>query len=201
MSICGRAVARRKWLNKNGGKFYFSRAISLHRVREWRRKHPKYWKKRRKICKVSSISGVTSKKLSSALRNIALQDTIDSDLAFKIGIISHITGVALQDTIADLEKENLDLEVRLAALEQKKPNDLADETVNVLRLFYEKNSQLTPEQVARSRGLKAGLAKYHCDKLFDREFIWLGSAAWADEPVPYFLTDKGRAYLVENGLV
>jgi len=95
-----RAIARKKWLQKNGGKTYFVKAVSLSRVRDWRQNNPRYWRKKpgRRNAKKSDF--IVSKKLSAILRYVALQDTIDTNLALKIGIISHLTGGALQDTIA-----------------------------------------------------------------------------------------------------
>lgn len=99
---CHRAshsIAQKKWLQKNGGKDYFSGATSLSRVRDWRQKHPQYWRK--KTDQENGVSGaIISKKLATVLRYVALQDTIDTNLALKIGIVSHLTGSALQDTIA-----------------------------------------------------------------------------------------------------
>jgi hypothetical protein len=95
-----RAIARSKWLRKNGGRAYFNKTVSLTRVRAWRQKNPRYWRKRSKGQNASKSKFIVSKKLTAILRYVALQDTIDTNLALKIGIISHLTGSALQDTIA-----------------------------------------------------------------------------------------------------
>jgi hypothetical protein len=106
-----------------------------------------------------------------------------------------------EQSIADLEEENSDLEIRLAACEQKKPKDLNEDTIKVLRVFFEREEPLTAEDIAFLGDMKLGLAKYHCEQLIGREFLWLSTVAWADQPMPYSITDKGRAYLVENSLV
>ena len=95
-----RATARKKWLRKNGGKAYFHGAITKNRVRDWRRKNPRYWRKRIRTKKIQRGRFLISKGLSQILRYVALQDSIDANLALKIGIISHLTGSALQDEIA-----------------------------------------------------------------------------------------------------
>jgi hypothetical protein len=41
-----------------------------------------------------------TKALAAAVRYVALQDTIDTRFALEIGLISRVSGVALQDTIA-----------------------------------------------------------------------------------------------------
>ena len=95
-----RAIARRKWLQKNGGKTYFDKTISQSRVRDWRQNNPQYWRKKPGRRNTPKSDFIVSKKLAGILRYVALQDTIDTNLALKIGIISHLTGSALQDTIA-----------------------------------------------------------------------------------------------------
>ena len=82
-----RTVSRQKWLLKNGGKSYFQKTISVERVRNWRAKHPHYWKKSAGRISVKKSDLAVSRTLARALRCVALQDPIDSDLALKIGII------------------------------------------------------------------------------------------------------------------
>lgn len=91
-----RVAARRKWLIKNGGKSYFRGDAGKNRVREWRKRNPKYWRRK----KIDRSRFRLSKRLASILRKVALQDSIDSFLALKIGIIARISGHALQDEIA-----------------------------------------------------------------------------------------------------
>ena len=70
------------------------------RVRTWRDQHPRYWRRKSRIQRSKRNGFVLTKRLSSVLRYVALQDTIDTHLALKIGIISHVSGATLQDTIA-----------------------------------------------------------------------------------------------------
>jgi hypothetical protein len=69
-------------------------------MRAWRKRHPQYWKRTRRHKGVRSGVFRLTRKLKGALRYIALQDTIDKRLALEIGIISRLSGAALQDTIA-----------------------------------------------------------------------------------------------------
>lgn len=100
---CARAsrkAARKKWLKKNGGQRYFDGSQNIERVQGWRREHPRYWKRIRASTR-SRCNGFTlTKELAATLRYVALQDTIDTRLALEIGIISQLSGAALQDTIA-----------------------------------------------------------------------------------------------------
>ena len=92
--------ARKRWLKKNGGRKYFRGTQNTDRVRTWRKKHPRYWRREGRLQRTRRNDFVLSKSLSSALRYVALQDMIDTHLALKIGIISHLSGATLQDTIA-----------------------------------------------------------------------------------------------------
>lgn len=95
-----RASARRRWLRKNGGRKYFGGKENTERVRTWRHRHPRYWRRESRVRRSRHNKFVLTKQLSSVLRYVALQDTIDTHLALKIGIISHLSGATLQDTIA-----------------------------------------------------------------------------------------------------
>ena len=57
--------------------------------------HPGYWRRSGRL---------TGIRLDAALRSVlkenALQDSIDTHLALLIGLIAHVSNLALQDTIA-----------------------------------------------------------------------------------------------------
>ena len=94
------AHARKRWLRKNGGRKYFGGKQNTDRVRTWRDQHPRYWRRKSRIQRSKRNGFVLTKRLSSVLRYVALQDTIDTHLALIIGIISQVSGATLQDTIA-----------------------------------------------------------------------------------------------------
>jgi hypothetical protein len=93
-------VGHKKWLRKNGGKSYYLGNHNTDRVRDWRRQHPHYWKKSRRIRRAGRADFVLTKALAAAVRFVALQDSIDTRFALEIGLISRVSGAALQDTIA-----------------------------------------------------------------------------------------------------
>jgi len=95
-----RASARRRWLRKNGGRKYFEGRDNAERVRLWRRRNPRYWLRESRVKSIREARFRLTKRLAAALRFVALQDSIDTQLALKIGIISHVTGATLQDSIA-----------------------------------------------------------------------------------------------------
>lgn len=95
-----RAKARKRWLKKNGGRRYFDGDDNAERVRSWRKRNPGYWRRESRAQAAKPKKFTLTKRLAAALRFVALQDSIDSDLALKIGIISELCGATLQDTIA-----------------------------------------------------------------------------------------------------
>lgn len=94
------AVSRQKWLKRNGGKKYFLDSNAKDRVQSWRKTHPRYWRKKSAEKRVKQPKYVLTKSLKAILGDVALQDSIDTNLPLKIGIISHLAGSALQDVIA-----------------------------------------------------------------------------------------------------
>jgi hypothetical protein len=81
-----RAAAQKKWLSKNGGKAYFTGEVHADRVRRWREHHPRYWQKEHPAKLTLPPETTLPKKLSAALRYVALQETIDTRFALEIGL-------------------------------------------------------------------------------------------------------------------
>jgi hypothetical protein len=85
-----RANARKKWLRKNGGKAYFVgrqlRPKNLDRVLRWRARNPGYWR-RTHLEKLALHPQIAlPKKICIAMRNVSLQDTIDTRSALEIAL-------------------------------------------------------------------------------------------------------------------
>jgi hypothetical protein len=93
-------ASHKKWLKRNGKMTYNTAQDNVDHVRNWRRRNPEYWKRKRPSKRLKNANFVLTDGLSAVLRYVALQDTIDTRLALEIGIISRISGGALQDTIA-----------------------------------------------------------------------------------------------------
>jgi len=93
-------LARKKWLKENGGKSYFRGAHTVERVREWRRCHPGYWKRRRSSTHRWPIDFVLSRELALVVKEVALQESIDTNFTLKITALSRFSKVALQESIA-----------------------------------------------------------------------------------------------------
>jgi hypothetical protein len=96
---------QKKWLSKQENKNWFSGSENTQRVQEWRKKNPGYWKrdKKKKLLQDSVFSQVIEKdnvtKQEQQREKIMLQDFANSQLFLITGLISHITGEPLQDSV------------------------------------------------------------------------------------------------------
>jgi hypothetical protein len=93
--------SQKRWLKKPENRGYFSGPTNVERVREWRRKHPGYWRKKKGALQetLNRQHTVNTDKLKQNSSN-ALQDSLSLQPPVFIGLISNITGSALQDDIA-----------------------------------------------------------------------------------------------------
>jgi len=96
----GHARARARWLKQNGGKAYHRGRASIERVQDWRRAHPRYWRRGRKSNSANAMRSLIAKAVAAAIGNDALQETIDMPLALVVGLVSRITKSTLHETIA-----------------------------------------------------------------------------------------------------
>ena len=64
-------------------------------MQDWRTTHPGYWRMRTRLGRY-----ILRGKLAETVREFALQDMIDTQFSLVAGLVSHLTGVALQDEIA-----------------------------------------------------------------------------------------------------
>ena len=79
---------------------YFAGKERRAKARAWRARTPGYWKRTRRHQSARPGKLRLTRKLAAALRYVALQDAIDTQLALIIGLISRLSGAALKDAIA-----------------------------------------------------------------------------------------------------
>jgi len=98
------AASQRRWLAKPENHGHFSGPENVERVRAWRKAHPGYWraaaKRRNALQDMKSAQPIDAKEDRPVLTRDALQDVISSQQALLVGVISSLTGSALQDEIA-----------------------------------------------------------------------------------------------------
>ncbi len=97
--------SQRKWLSKKENKDVFKGSANVQRVQEWRKKNPGYWKHNKKqipLQDVASSQSTANKNdidISDSRAKSALQDLANSQIFLVTGLISHLTGDALQDSV------------------------------------------------------------------------------------------------------
>ena len=100
-----KSESRRRWLEKPENQNYFSGSQNSQRVKEWRKSHPGYWRKKKSASEEplqdlytspgAQNEGVTKTEASDALQEVLLMQP-----AVMVGLISMMTGSALQEDIA-----------------------------------------------------------------------------------------------------
>lgn len=96
---------QQKWLSLKENKNWFKGCENVQRVREWRKNNPGYWRRRKKknALQDSAFSQDVGIKrdidIIKSEQKHALQDFANSQLFLITGLISHLTGDALQDSV------------------------------------------------------------------------------------------------------
>jgi hypothetical protein len=100
-----KAESQRRWLQKPDNQTYFCGSQNSQRVKEWRKRHPGYWRKKKSapqaplqdLCttQVAQNEGITKAEAPGALQEVWLMQP-----AVMVGLISTMTGSALQEDIA-----------------------------------------------------------------------------------------------------
>jgi len=121
----------------------------------------------------------------------------------------------LRAQLAELKAENAALKARVVELEQAntvlanqlrknaRHDRLDAKTEEILVLYYTEDKPISAEAIARLFKLQSSTAKYHNDQLEKRELIlWKQLDPFEMETeTAYEITDKGRAYVMENNLI
>ena len=106
--------SQRKWLEKPQNQDYFRSPENTKRVQEWRKAHPRYWRRKRSqpktalqdplIVQPSDITGDNPDSMDNAL-----QDLLTIQPFVLLGLIAHITDTALQDNMDSTLQHLLEL--------------------------------------------------------------------------------------------
>jgi hypothetical protein len=108
--------AQQRWLDSDKGAGYFSDEYNKGRVREWRKAHPGYWKRKKArsteppvaLQDLLNSQVIENTEGSENSRNHALQDLCFMQPALIIGLISTLTGSTLQDDIVTTSRRLID---------------------------------------------------------------------------------------------
>lgn len=103
-----KAASQKKWLSKPENKDYFRGPDNIERVQQWRKNNLEYWKRTNRSTALQdhlAPQPTENKKDNSQIdaqpKKHALQDLLMAQSPVIIGLISNLTGSALQDDIAN----------------------------------------------------------------------------------------------------
>ena len=100
----GKAASQKRWLEKPENRNYFSGPCHVLRVKQWRKEHPGYWRKKscnREIALQETLN-LQAPEITTDTRDPsfnALQEIINGQPMVILGLIANMTGYALQDDI------------------------------------------------------------------------------------------------------
>jgi hypothetical protein len=102
-------ASHRRWYRSEKGAEYRDPEENKRRVREWRKKHRKYWRRTVKapsdaLQDTTASEVVETQQVAPSLNDDALQDMNFLQPAMVVGLIASLTGSALQDTIAETSR-------------------------------------------------------------------------------------------------
>jgi hypothetical protein len=102
-----KAASQRRWQRRPENADYFRGADNVARVQAWRKAHPGYWKrsKRKRSVALQDLSNAQASPPQQAANQdgtVALQDLWQRQPPMLIGLIAHLTGIALQEDIASI---------------------------------------------------------------------------------------------------
>ena len=100
-----KAESQRRWVQKPDNQNYFSGPQNSQRVKEWRKRNPGYWRKKKPppqeplqdLCTTQVAQDEEVKRIEIS---DALQDVLVMQPAVMVGLISMMTGSALHEDIA-----------------------------------------------------------------------------------------------------
>jgi hypothetical protein len=100
-----KASSQRQWTRRPENENYFRGAENTERVRQWRKAHPGYWRKKKPVGEdalqeTCEAQAPVNESVAKARVPDALQDICFLQPALLVGLISMVTGHALQEDIA-----------------------------------------------------------------------------------------------------
>ena len=123
-----KAASQRRWKSRPENADYFRGADAVARVQAWRKAHPGYWKRskqKRSVALQDLLNAQPTPPQQAANQDgtIALQDLWQGQPPVLIGLIAHLSGVALQEDIAAITGR---LIAKGQALMGQNPNDAGE---------------------------------------------------------------------------
>ena len=122
------------------------------------------------------------------------KDVIDL-LEKKLSLLTEELELAKSEN-TNLKAENSDLKKKLGALEPQE--GIPVEAVQILKIFFDRARAFLATDIEAMTGMKKSVVDYHFGILRKSGLLKVGMSL--DGPQPYFITDKGREFIVRNGM-
>ena len=111
-----KAASQRRWLSSSKGEGYFSGKFNVERVQVWRKDHPDYCNRTKKkpaqplqdLLNSQCIENKEDIENAESSVSSSLQDLCLPQPALFIGLIANLTGITLQDDIAQTVRRFID---------------------------------------------------------------------------------------------
>ena len=102
-------ASHRRWYRSEKAADHRDLEENKRRMREWRANHPKYWRRTGKdpagaLQETTLSEPIDSQEVAPSLNRSALQDMNFLQPALVVGLVAHLSGSALQDTIAETSR-------------------------------------------------------------------------------------------------
>ena len=94
-----KAASQARWLAAPDNQDYFKGPTHVARVREWRSRHPRYWSRAGPLQDRSLAQPIDIPSEVGEVARPALQDVLTEQPAVLIGLIAHLVGTPLQDSM------------------------------------------------------------------------------------------------------
>jgi len=97
--------SQKNWLSKQKKDDLFSSKENIQRVQEWRKNNPGYWKRSKQKTPLQDLAFSQhfdikrDTDIDESEQKLALQDLANSQVYLMTGLIAHLTGDALQDSV------------------------------------------------------------------------------------------------------
>jgi hypothetical protein len=151
--------SQRRWLQKPENLDHFKGDVHVQRVRQWRLDHPGYW--RRKAPEVATetralqdsltLQPFENQDVESSLEKStkdALQDSLSLQSTLIIGLISHLTGLALQEDIEIAMRRLQQLGRDISSASPPQQGDIDE--AQIPHLFSQTSTRAEPVQLGGS---------------------------------------------------
>jgi len=149
---------------------------------------------------MGTAAAETAKDFVRIAANAGLAKEVITLLGRKAALLTEQVA-ALESESAHLKVENANLKTQLKLL-SREGEELSRDTIKILKLFFDRASDLSTEEILKSSNLKPSVADYHIDVLLKKKLLretTVGMQTLFGSSVPKFgLTSLGRRYVLEN---